>query len=269
VLSSPGDLSVEMISAHLRTRLIGRRLELHAEAGSTNDLAMAAGSAGAPEGLAVLADRQSAGRGRLGRRWASPSGLGLYVTLLLRPPGAAAQAPLLTLAAGVAACDALRAVAGVSPGLKWPNDLFLDGRKVAGILSEMATTGEAVRHVVVGIGINVHQTPGDFPEELRAAATSLRIAAGRPISRGILAAALFGELERQYDRFCAGEFEAIVAAARARSVVLGRRVEVIEGAVRWGGLAEGMDRDGALLVRTAAGELRRVQAGDVSLRPAE
>jgi len=267
--SLPADLAPAAIQRQLRSRTIGRSLKVHAEAGSTNDLAMAAGAAGVPDGHCVLADRQSAGRGRLSRRWESPGGLGLYVSILLRPPVPVAQAPLLTVVAGVAVCDALSETAAVSPGLKWPNDVLLDGRKVAGILSELAASGSAIRHVVVGIGINVNHRSEDFPEELRPLAGSLFLATGRLFSRDTVAAALFNHFDRLYALFCAGERRVLVEAARQRSVVLGRRVALIDGKERWEGHAVDLDEDGALLVRDAAGVVRCVHAGDVSLRSAE
>lgn len=265
----PADLSPDTIRARLRTRIIGRSLEVHAEAGSTNDLAMGAGAAGAPDGHAILADRQRAGRGRLSRRWESPGGLGLYVSIVLRPPVPVAQAPFLTVVAGVAVCDALAETAGVSPGLKWPNDVLLDGRKVTGILSELAASGNAIRHVVVGIGINVNHRGEDFPEELRPLAGSLLLATGRRFPRDTVAAALLNHLDRLYTLFCRGDRQAILGAARERSVVLGRTVELMDGERRWKGRAVDLDEEGALLIRDATGAVRCVRAGDVSLRSGE
>lgn len=264
----PADLDPAAIRARLRSRIVGRSLEVLETAGSTNDLAKAAGAAGLPDGHAVLADRQTAGRGRLDRRWESPGGLGLYVSVLLRPPVPAHQAPLLTLAAGVAVCEALGEAVGVTAGLKWPNDVLVNDRKVAGILAELSASGCVIRHVVVGIGINVNHAPADFPAALASTAGSLFLATGRTFRRDAVAAALFNRLDRLYGRFCEGERPAILAAARARSVILGRRIAVLEGRERWEGLAEALDADGALLVRDDAGKLRPVHAGDVSIRPA-
>ena len=146
----PADITLEKIQSRLTGRVIGRRLRVVAEIGSTNDAAMAAGHAGEPEGLAILADRQESGRGRLGRTWASVSGLGIYTSILLRPPVPPLQAPLLTLMAGLATAEAIEAVGQVTPALKWPNDVLCGGRKVAGILTEMATMGQQIGHVVVG-----------------------------------------------------------------------------------------------------------------------
>jgi BirA family biotin operon repressor/biotin-[acetyl-CoA-carboxylase] ligase len=227
---------------------------------------MAAGRAGGPEGLAILADRQTAGRGRQGRAWASAPGVGLYTSILLRPNQPLRHAPLLTLVAGLAVAGAIEEVAGVASRLKWPNDVLVDERKVAGILTEMVSVDAWVSHVAVGIGINVNHGPGDLPEELLAVATSLYLAAGRTVPRGDLAAALYNGLDRWYQAFSAGQTDAILASGRERSATLGRPVEVLAGAERWRGVALDLDTDGALLVREEAGGVRRVLASDVSIR---
>jgi BirA family biotin operon repressor/biotin-[acetyl-CoA-carboxylase] ligase len=265
-MTIPLDLAPEKIRAALRSRLIGRPLVVLGEVGSTNDHIMAAGRAGSPEGLAVLADRQTAGRGRLGRAWASPPGVGVYTSILLRPRQPARHSPLLTLVAGLTVADAIAGITGLAPRLKWPNDVLVDGRKVAGILTEMASLDAWVGYVVIGIGINVNHGAGDFPEDLRLAATSLLLAAARPIPRGDVAAEVYNGLDRWYQVFCEGRFEAILAGGRDRSATLGQPVEVLGGEGGWEGLAEDLDADGALLVREEGGGLRRVLASDVSIR---
>jgi BirA family biotin operon repressor/biotin-[acetyl-CoA-carboxylase] ligase len=264
----PPDLAPERIQARLRSQLIGRHLEVRGEVGSTNDRILAAARDGAPEGLAIIADRQTAGRGRLGRAWASPAGMGLYTSILLRPTPGASRAPLLTLVAGLSVSEALQAVAGISPRLKWPNDLVVDGKKLAGILAETASAEGRVSYVVVGIGINVGHESRDLPEELRATATSLRLATGREIPRGELAAEIYNRLDEWYGEFTRGRVEQILTCGRERSAILGRPVEVLAGEERWCGLAVDLDSDGALLVRDGRGELRRVVAAEVSIRAA-
>jgi len=257
-----------VIQAALHTRVVGRSLKVLADAGSTNDLAVEAGRQGAEEGLAILADRQTAGRGRRGRAWASPGGVGLYTSILLRPRRPLSQVPLLTLASGLAAAEAIEEVAGLPARLKWPNDILVNGRKVAGILTETASVDERVSQVVIGIGINVNHAPGDLPAELRPAATSLLLATGRTVARREVAAALYSALDRWYRLFREGDTGAILAAGRQRSATLGRHVEVFEDGARWRGLAVDLDADGALLVQEEAGGVRRVLAGDVSIRHA-
>jgi BirA family biotin operon repressor/biotin-[acetyl-CoA-carboxylase] ligase len=262
----PADLAPESIQARLRSRVIGRPLEVLGEVGSTNDRVMAAGRDGAPEGLALITDRQTAGRGRLGRPWASPPGVGLYTSILLRPTLPARRAPLLTLVAGLAVVEAIENVAGLAPRLKWPNDLLVNGKKIAGILTETASVESRVSYVVVGIGINVHHDTQDLPEELRATATSLRLATGREIPRGDLAAEIYNGLDRWYREFSEGRFETILARGRERSAILGSSVDVLAEDERWSGRAVDLDADGALLVREKSGAIRRVVAGDVSIR---
>lgn len=262
------DLDPERIRSRLRTEIVGRSLKVLAEVGSTNDLAMEAGRRGAGEGLAILADRQTGGRGRRGRAWVSAAGVGLYTSILLRPGCPAEKAPVLTLVAALATGEAIEEVAGLPVWLKWPNDVLVGGRKAAGILAEMAGADEQVSHVVIGIGINVNHGPGEFPEALRAAASSLFLATGRPTARSELAAALYNRLDRWYRVFREGRIEAILAAGRGRSATLGHAVDVLEGGGRWQGTAVDLDGDGALLVREEGGAVRRVLAGDVSIRNA-
>lgn len=264
----PSDFAAEAIRPLLTSRVIGRLLEVVGEIGSTNDRAMAAGHEGAPEGLCVLADGQTTGRGRLGRTWVSPPGVGLYTSVLLRPKASPSRLPLLTLVAGLAVADAIQEVADLPPRLKWPNDVLLEGRKVAGILTELATSGAEVSHVVVGIGINVNHDVDDFPPELREAATSVSLQCGRPIARGMLAPAIFNRMDCWYELFCRDQRGRIVEAGRQRSATLGRPVQVLAGAEAWEGLAVDLDPDGALLVQDEVGSLRRVVAGDVSIRDA-
>ncbi len=264
--SIPSDLASEVIARSLRAQRIGRTLEVLAEVGSTNDVAMTAGRNGEPEGLAVLADRQTAGRGRRGRHWASAPGVGLYLSVLLRPGLPPRHAPLISLLAGVAIADAIEEMAGLAPRLKWPNDVQLRGKKVAGILPELAADGASESQVVLGIGLNLNHHAADFPQELRGEATSLFLESGRAYNRGVVAATLLNALDRWYQRFCGSEFPAILEAYRRRSATLGRCVEVREEEERWRGEAMDVDPDGALLVRDAAGTIRRVLAGDVSIR---
>ena len=262
----PTDIDSEIIEAALRTRIIGRPLEVVAEIGSTNDTVMEAGQAGEPEGFAILADRQTAGRGRRGRSWVSAAGVGLYTSVLLRPQQLPARIPLLTLVGGLAVAEAVEHIALVAPRLKWPNDVLVEGRKVAGILAEMASTDGKVGPVVIGMGINVNHRPQDFPAELLPTATSLFLVTGKTLPRGQLAAALFNALDRWYQAFREGDDEAILTAGRQRSAILGRRVTVYADEECWQGIATDLDDDGALVVREEGGAIRRVIAGHVSIR---
>jgi BirA family biotin operon repressor/biotin-[acetyl-CoA-carboxylase] ligase len=265
------------------------RLRLHYRSlGSTNDLARVLAGAGYPHGTAVVADHQSAGRGRQGRRWEAPAGAALLCSVLLRPALAASQAPLLSMAAALAAADAIGIVAGVPAALKRPNDILVadatpvdhaltpalclgereDGvaltpRKVAGILLETSLAGSAVAIAIAGIGINVGAHPPHLPS-----ATNLARAAGRPIDRDQLLDALLAHLDARLAAVGAGEGTAIFADWRARMVTLGQPVHVAAAADAYDAVAEDVRPDGALLVRTATGQRRHLFAADVTLSAA-
>ena len=258
-------LDRERILEGLATRAIGADLHLYDEVTSTNDVATALADAGAPHGAAVVAERQTRGRGRLGRPWASPPGVGIWVSVILRPPVPAGLAPALTLLAALAVAEAIEAETQVAAALKWPNDVLLDGRKVAGILAELRAEEQAVAHVVVGIGINVHQRREEFPPELAETATSIRQATGRAVSRVMLLRRLFARLEAWYGRFVAEGAAPVVAAAAARMPMLGRPVIAAAGGERWEGTAASLDGDGALVLALPGGHTRRVLAAEVTL----
>lgn len=264
----PADIAADAIRSRLTSRIVGRHLRVVAEIGSTNDAAMGAGQAGEPDGLAILADRQTSGRGRRGRSWASVPGVGVCTSILLRPPVSPLQAPLLTLMAGLATAEAIASVAQVEPLLKWPNDLLLDGRKVVGILTEMTTTGQRIGHVAIGIGVNVHQRPEDFPEGVRETATSIDQAVGRRVDRGEVVAALYNALDGWYTVVRSDGPAMILQSARVRTVTLGKPVTVDTGDAQWQGTAVDLDEDGALLVRDVHGAVQRILADDVSIRSA-
>jgi BirA family biotin operon repressor/biotin-[acetyl-CoA-carboxylase] ligase len=232
----------------LRTQVIGRPCQYCPAVSSTNTIARTLGQQGAIEGTIVVADAQTAGRGQAGRVWISPPERNLYVSIILRPALAPAQAPLLSLLAAVALVDTLRQEA-VSCGVKWPNDVLIGDRKVAGILTEMETDGEHVHFVVVGIGVNVNMTGAELLRYLGPiahTATSLQIALGREIGRERLLAALLSLLEEWYRRFCADGTTALCAAWEERSLMLGRRIGARTADGEWEGVAEGIDAMGRL-----------------------
>jgi BirA family biotin operon repressor/biotin-[acetyl-CoA-carboxylase] ligase len=259
----PDRLGALEVKPLLGTHDLGQTLHCLEETESTSDLAKALAEQGAAHGEVVIAERQTAGRGRRGRGWESPPRLNLYLSVVLRPDLPPQRAPELTLVAAVAVCDACRQ-AGVDAGIKWPNDVLAGDRKVAGILTELAAEPDAVHWVVLGIGVNLNAGAEDFPPELRGLATSLRLERGEPVPRALFAAALLGQLEHWLDRHAEEGFPAIRDAWRERSATLGREVRVeVEGG-ELDGVAEDLDETGALLVR--CGDRRiRVSAGDVRL----
>lgn len=266
LLRTPDLLHADDLRARLPPGvLIGRDIQVFQETGSTNDVLDRLARDGVAEGVVVFAEKQTQGRGRLGRRWISPSGKGLWCSVLLRPDLRPAAATQLTIAAAVALHRAVLAVTGLSAEIKWPNDLLLGGRKCAGILTELSAEPDRVRHVILGLGVDVNLTATDLPRDLRETATSLRVALGRPVDRPELAARLLTELEAAYAALRGGGFEALADAWEEACVTLGRQVVVDLGTRRLEGRAEALDPEGALLVRTEHGHLERVVGGDVIL----
>jgi BirA family biotin operon repressor/biotin-[acetyl-CoA-carboxylase] ligase len=260
------DLAPERVLPLLRTQRLGRAYDWMQSCASTNDECAARARSGAPEGLVVVAEAQTGGRGRMGRTWHSPAGENLYASLLLRPPRPAAEIPPVTLLAGAAVAGALVAAFGVRTRLKWPNDVLLDDggrpRKLAGILTEMSSEGDRVGHVVVGLGLNVNGTT--FPPELADRATSLRRVTGRALDRGQVVAALLASFEALYDEFCAQGPAPAVAAWRQHAA-LGERWRVStpgrDGTLE--GIVLDVDADGALRLRDDGGHIHRVLSGEV------
>jgi BirA family biotin operon repressor/biotin-[acetyl-CoA-carboxylase] ligase len=248
----------------LATHDLGQTLHAFEELPSTNDRARELAEEGAEHGEVVIAEAQTAGRGRRGRTWISVPRRNVYLSVILRPELPPARAPELTLVGAIAVCDALRD-AGVDAGIKWPNDVLAGGRKIAGILTELAAEPDRVQWVVVGIGVNVNARAEDFPEELRGEATSVLLERGEPAPRALFAAALLSRLEALVDQHAEEGFAPIRAAWKERSVTLGREVLVRADGRDVTGVAEDVDEAGALLVRTPAGALERILAGDVAL----
>lgn len=248
----------------------GGAVHRYASVDSTMRVAAELALEGCVEGTAVSADRQTAGRGRLGRKWHSEAGQGVYLSVVLRPDCAPVRAPLLTLVAGLAAKQALEQVAGVECDIRWPNDILIGGRKCCGILVEMECSADRVTHVIVGIGVNANHLT--FPDELAGLATSLRIETGRRWSRRAIQGALLSALEECYRLHHARGAEPILEAfRRASSYVEGRRV-VIEDipagqAVPTRGVTAGLDGNGALLLRAEDGTVAPVLAGSVRPEP--
>jgi BirA family biotin operon repressor/biotin-[acetyl-CoA-carboxylase] ligase len=232
---------------------------LLAETTSTNDVARDQGRKGEPGGFVVAASRQTAGRGRLGRKWESPPGRGLYVSILLRPELSASETGQLTILSSVAAVDAVEAVSGLRPQIKWPNDLMVRGRKLGGLLIETEMAGPRLAFAVIGVGINVGHAEGNFSPEVRGLATSLYLATGQLYRRADLLVALLQAFEHRLAR----RFAEVREAWTASSLTLGQRVELTTARGRRHGQAMGLDESGALLLRSDSGEVEIITAGDM------
>jgi BirA family biotin operon repressor/biotin-[acetyl-CoA-carboxylase] ligase len=221
---------------------------------------------GAAEGEVVIAEVQTAGRGRLGRSFFSPAGVSFYGSIILRPEVPPARAPQITLVAGLAVAEAVEKHAGVRPGLKWPNDVRLGPLKVAGILTEMESEGDRVLHVVCGPGVNLNVPTAEFPAELRTVATSILAATGRAVDRAAFAADLFGSFEGFYDEFLARGLVRLRERWDAYSVLNGEWVAVEGVGQTLEGRVLGVDEEGALRLEGRQGRVVRAIAGDVTLK---
>jgi BirA family transcriptional regulator, biotin operon repressor / biotin---[acetyl-CoA-carboxylase] ligase len=259
----PDRLTALELRPLLDTHDLGRVLHTYEELGSTNDRARELAEGGAAHGEVVIAETQTAGRGRRGRTLFSPPRRNLCFSVVLRPELPPSRAAELTLVASLAICDALRQ-AGVAAGIKWPNDVLAGGRKIAGILTELAAEPDEVDWVVIGVGVNVNARTEDFPEALRGEATSVAIERGEPAPRALLAAACLTALEGWLDVHGERGFAPIRDAWRERSVTLGREVAVRADGREISGRAEDIDDQGALLVRTPE-RVERILSGDVHL----
>lgn len=260
-------LNIDALRAARATGRIGRTIHYFESVDSTNAVAYRMAADGAAEGTVVIAESQTKGRGRLGRAWASPPFCNLYISIILRPQIAAAVAPQIGLVAGLAVVEAVEAVDDGVAGaaIKWPNDVVIDGRKLAGILTEMDADEDWVRFVIVGIGVNLNGTADDFPAELRDKAIALCAVAGRPIDRVAFANGLLSRLEQRYDVFVRQGFAALRAVWEGRSCLTGRHVQVDAGNQRIEGIVTGVAEDGALRLRSATGTEIRVLVGDVTV----
>jgi BirA family biotin operon repressor/biotin-[acetyl-CoA-carboxylase] ligase len=259
----PDILTPDMLKQRMKGSLFGKHIYHFFKTDSTNRVALDLGHAGEPEGAVVLAEEQTAGRGRAGRVWHSDRGTGIYVTLLLRPKLAPVQAPLLTMMAGLSAHSAVQAVTGLTVDLKWPNDLMIRGKKVGGVLTEMHAEPSQVRFVIVGIGLNVNQEK--FSGELAGIATSLRAETGKPQSRMELLVRLLREFEGDYNRFLREGASGVIAHfEKVSSYARGKRVRVTNGTESYVGTTVGLGPEGLLQVERDDGHVKMVIAGDVA-----
>ena len=258
-------LAVDLQSRLIQDQAIGSTVRVLQNTTSTNDEASRAALEGHPEGLVIFAESQSTGRGRMGRRWSSPTGRGLWFSALLRPSLTPGECTQLTAASAIALVRAIQSATGITPEIKWPNDLLIKGKKIAGILTEMSAELEHVRSVVLGIGIDVNQTASEFPADLRGIATSLKLAMGKNVSRPDLAEAVLLNLNEEYARILASNFAAVAEEWASHCSTLGKQVTIDMGTRRVRGRAEALDENGALLLRTEHGRIERIIGGEVTL----
>ncbi|MGO4731584.1 biotin--[acetyl-CoA-carboxylase] ligase [Paenibacillus sp. 2KB_22] len=264
LVTKPDSIDATALQLALDTTIFGRKAVLLTSTLSTQGDVLKLAEQGQAEGAVVIAEEQTGGRGRFGRQWFSPPGKGIWMSVLLRPDLPLQHTPQLTLLTGVAVCRAVRTCTGADAGIKWPNDLLIDGRKVCGILLESTVEDHEVRYCIAGIGVDVNFDPEDYPEDLTTIATSLKMETGQPVDRTKLTAAILTELEQLYFLYQKEGFGVISALWEALSVSLNREITVTnpQGVIE--GKAIGLDPSGALLVEKHDGEHALVISGEIS-----
>jgi BirA family biotin operon repressor/biotin-[acetyl-CoA-carboxylase] ligase len=266
MLSAPDLLHADDLLSRLGpVRVIGRDIRVFQETTSTNDVAEKLARDGAKEGVVVFAESQTKGRGRLGRKWISPPGKGLWFSVLLRPTLRPEEATRLTIVAATALRRAIALATRLEPEIKWPNDILIRGRKTAGILTEMHAEPDQVKYLVLGMGVDVNLEAAEFPPELHKSATSLRVETGKLVDRPDLARCILEELDAEYLRLTSGRFAEVADEWESHCSTLGRQVSIRLGERLLRGRAEALGEDGALLVRSEHGRLEPVIGGDVTL----
>ncbi|MDP2168098.1 MAG: biotin--[acetyl-CoA-carboxylase] ligase [Thermodesulfovibrionales bacterium] len=262
LLSAP-EFSVEELQALLKGRF-GKEIIFLKKTASTNDLAMELAQNHAPEGTVVIADSQTNGRGRLGRRWSSPQGVNIYMSVILRPEIAPKDATLLTIMSAVSVAEAVKKTTGLDVTIKWPNDLIVSGRKLGGILLEMRSEPDRILFAVVGVGINVNIRSSAFPPDIRDIATSVLEETGDQAKRTTIAAEILTGMENNLNLLKQGKISLLLQMWRGLSSTLGRDVIVTTGDITIRGTAEDIDREGRLILSTADGPLK-ISAGDLTV----
>lgn len=265
IVACPDIIAAEEVESRLCTRRMGHPVVYYEEVTSTNQVLKKLAEEGAPEGTLVTADAQNQGKGRAGRVWMIQPGANIAMSLLLRPQISPARISMVTLVMGLAVTCACRELYGVDTGIKWPNDVVINGKKICGILTEMSMELMAVNYVVIGTGINVNET--EFPEEIRDKATSLQLELGRKLGRAELMACCMKYFEEFYDQFLStGDLSLLQEQYNGLLLNRNRGVRVLEPGREYSGVALGINKDGQLLVEKEDGSQTAVYAGEVSVR---
>jgi len=249
----------------LAGKFMGNQLHYYKEIGSTNDEAFRLGMGGAPEGTLLIAESQSAGKGRMQRVWHSPAGTNIYASIILRPTFEPSSAPQISIAAGVAVAETLNLYCPGRVYLKWPNDVLIGAKKVCGILAQMKMSKSAIDFVIVGIGVNVNMNYEQFPEDIQAIATSMAMETGLEISRPELIISLYENLTKWYKQLQQNGFGRIREKWLSLSSMIGKSVSVMFREEVISGEAIGLDEDGSLILLTSGNETVKVSAGDATI----
>lgn len=256
----------EKIENIFRGDIIGKEIIFLESTASTNDKAMEIGAQREdPEGILIVADSQTHGRGRLGRSWVSPPGVNLYFSVVLKPPLPPAEVQMITLAAAVAVASAVRQHTGLDAGIKWPNDILVNGRKTGGILTEMRSSGSSISLLTVGIGVNVNMSSSSLTEDIRHIATSLKTEKGEPVNREGLLIKILAGMEKTYKNLLNGNKRALINEWLGLNSIIGNNVRVQMQDRVISGTAEGLSNTGELVIRLPSGESETVSAGEVTV----
>ncbi len=263
------DDSVDFVTAHelkacITSSVLGRHVAYREIVDSTNSVARILAEEGALDGTLVIADEQTQGRGRFNRKWISPPKSGILMSLIIRPSLSIAEASKLTSLAAVAVAKSLAALSNAQVQIKWPNDVLFNGKKISGILTEVSAEGNLIQYIIVGVGINANTLPAMFPDSLQSNVCSLHEIVGKPIKRAQVVADVLLAFETLYDSYCkGGDFSAVLNYIRDHSVTIGKFVEVDVGSMKIAGIAEDIADDGALVVRLADRQIKKLYSGDI------
>ncbi len=272
LVNTPDVLNEYEIRYGLNTKILGRKIYYFESINSTNTYAKHIAAAGCEDGTLVVADKQTAGRGRLGRTWDSKDKKGIWMSIVLKPLITPAKAQIITLAASVAVVTGIMRTTGIVGGIKWPNDILLDGKKICGILTEMESEQECINYIVVGIGLNVNHDIGDFQEDLRERATSLKVYRERlansntQLRRSDIIKGILIEMEKAYNSIKKGETKSIISKWKEHSIILGKEIRVLSSSREYIGRAEDITDDGRLVVKDVNGVMHELVSGEVSIR---
>jgi len=265
ITKTPNKVSANEIQLGLKTEVLGKNIYYEEEVTSTQKIAHRLAYDGVQEGALVVAELQTAGRGRLDRTWYSPKGTGIWMSLILRPPIPPQKAPQLTLLAAVAIVQAIQEVTGIVPDIKWPNDILINGKKCVGILTELQAEPDQVQSVIMGMGINVNHTKDQFPEELQSIATSLAIEKGEQINRARLIQEILLKIETLYRQYLKHGFRPIKLLWEGYAVSIGKEItaRTLHGSVR--GKALGITEEGVLVLETQDGTIHHIHSADIEI----
>ncbi|WP_185806885.1 biotin--[acetyl-CoA-carboxylase] ligase [Bacillus sp. HMF5848] len=263
IIDKPDKITANEITLGLQTDILGRHIHFEEEVDSTQKIAQRLALEGVPEGTIVVAEAQTAGRGRLNRHWHSPRKTGVWMSLILRPQIAPQKAPQLTLLTAVAVAQAIEEVIDVMPQIKWPNDILIKEKKAIGILTEMQAEADRIGSVIIGIGVNCNQEKGEFPEDITNIATSLAIEANKRIDRSLLIQSILHNFEKLYITYLEHGFTTIKILWESYAISLGKKIKVQSLAQVTEGTALGITDDGVLLIETADGQIHKVYSGDI------